>query len=284
MKSVGLLVVALIGTAWLQPEARAGVLRATALARATTVGEFSQGMDFAEAYATDLTSSARAVAQSDVHNMVNASARATNTEAYAESIWRDRVLLTGPINTVDSTYLTFTFQVTASITATSEFGAPVGRITSGAGNSFDGVQFGGSYSYGPDRDEVQGLWTSVAFGGGNFVGEYQIRVTLGELGTGERYQDWWVGYGAYVTSFFPNRAGTVVINGGDPPSFDFTRVTLPDGRTPEEAGFTLAFESGLASPNGVAAVPEPGSLTLLGAGISAAGWFGWRRRKRPASA
>ncbi|WP_425397048.1 hypothetical protein [Aeoliella sp.] len=37
-------------------------------------------------------------------------------------------------------------------------------------------------------------------------------------------------------------------------------ITLPDGRTPEEAGYTLTFESGRPSPN---VVPEPGAVSLL---------------------
>ncbi|WP_397570919.1 PEP-CTERM sorting domain-containing protein [Schlesneria sp. T3-172] len=62
-----------------------------------------------------------------------------------------------------------------------------------------------------------------------------------------------------------------VLNGTSIADYSHTavlaRVTLPDGRTPEEAGYTLTFESGLTSPNLLAtAVPEPTSIGLLSVG------------------
>ena len=44
-------------------------------------------------------------------------------------------------------------------------------------------------------------------------------------------------------------------------------ILMPDGTTPESHGFSLAFDSGMESPNvAVSAVPEPGSMTLLSLG------------------
>jgi PEP-CTERM motif len=61
-------------------------------------------------------------------------------------------------------------------------------------------------------------------------------------------------------------------------------ITFEDGSTPEEHGFTVAFRSGLTSPNllsddpGVEPVPEPSTLGLLGLG--SLGLCISRRRKR----
>jgi hypothetical protein len=44
---------------------------------------------------------------------------------------------------------------------------------------------------------------------------------------------------------------------------ELVAILLPDGTTPESQGFTLTFDSGMASPNlATAAVPEPGSLFI----------------------
>ena len=40
------------------------------------------------------------------------------------------------------------------------------------------------------------------------------------------------------------QGGTLSINGNDPPTFSFDPVRLADGRTPEEAGLSLRFDSG----------------------------------------
>ena len=50
----------------------------------------------------------------------------------------------------------------------------------------------------------------------------------------------------------------------------------PDGRTPESEGFTLHFDSGIASPN-LAAVPEPSSVLMLVIGTVGLLGVGWRR-------
>jgi len=51
-------------------------------------------------------------------------------------------------------------------------------------------------------------------------------------------------------------------------------ITLPDGRTPEEAGFTLTSSFGVQSPN----IPEPSSLTLAALGVIALCSRRYRRR------
>lgn len=59
----------------------------------------------------------------------------------------------------------------------------------------------------------------------------------------------------------------------------FESITLPDvgNVTPESLGVGIRFDSGIASPN-VQAVPEPGSLALLGTGSAALLVYARRRR------
>jgi hypothetical protein len=52
-------------------------------------------------------------------------------------------------------------------------------------------------------------------------------------------------------------------------------LTLPDGTPLHEAGYSVAFDSGLAWPQ---PVPEPAPIALLGAGMALAGWMRWRKR------
>lgn len=83
---------------------------------------------------------------------------------------------------------------------------------------------------------------------------------------GNRGGNWYV---YYATSLFTRFAGMGAINGDDPPTLSFDAVRLPDGRTPEEAGLTLRFASGITSPNEpqTIATPEPTSVTLMGTGL-----------------
>ena len=75
--------------------------------------------------------------------------------------------------------------------------------------------------------------------------------------------------------------GTVTFDARNTMAFE--SVLLPDGRTPEEAGFNLVFESGLLSPNiSTNVVPEPTSMALFGVGLCATGVL--YRRKRTATA
>jgi hypothetical protein len=59
-------------------------------------------------------------------------------------------------------------------------------------------------------------------------------------------------------------------------TFALESMTFEDGKTPEEYGFDIIFDSGRLSPNIV--VPEPATFTTLSLGIALAAWH--RRRWR----
>ncbi|MGL4555825.1 MAG: choice-of-anchor C family protein [Gemmataceae bacterium] len=116
----------------------------------------------------------------------------------------------------------------------------------------------------------------------------------------------------YTVTFYlagnPNGAPTtktleVTADGGQDQSYTFniTGKRRPIGMgwvartytfTAGEATTTLTFTSLSNTANGpaldnvsiVAAVPEPGSLTLLGLGVAGLAGYGWRRRKQAATA
>jgi hypothetical protein len=144
-----------------------------------------------------------------------------------------------------------------------------------------GGSFRSEYTFAtlPFTDQISNAaeWDTLSFGGGSFGGTWHERVF-------SNGGEWDIGYDTRAEIFGPTGASSTNLNGADPPTFSFTAVTLPDGRTPESEGFTVQFESGIASPNAVA-VPEPSSLTLFGVATATfAGYFGRRRRKRPVAA
>ena len=186
------------------------------------------------------------------------------------------MILSGRANTVLPGYLDFRFQASGNMSVGESAAAYITVVAQGTSG---GTAFHSTYyqdGRGEGIDTILGGWDQLTVGGGAFSGVYHIRVGLGADGNGNQVGDWVLGYSADLV-----RAG--IINGGDPPTFSFTSVTLPDGRTPEQAGLSLRFDSGIASPNGSGAVatPEPTSVALFGAGlVSLLAVYGRRRQRR----
>lgn len=77
----------------------------------------------------------------------------------------------------------------------------------------------------------------------------------------------------FSTDLF-TRVGTNGANFFD--TFEVTSILLPNGQTPESAGFTLTFDDGVASPN---AIPEPNALLVI-AGMMLVATAQRQRRKQ----
>ncbi len=186
--------------------------------------------------------------------------------------WQDTLSLRGPAGTVLPDYVDLYFHAGGTITYSSYAGGTIG-VKGTNGYSF--YQFG----YFGENLNNSGFWDSVQYGDGHLDGTWHERVFLGSPDAqGNRTGDWFVGYYTQTdTSYGGYRDIFATVNGNDPPTFSFDAVRLADGRTPEEAGLSLTFGSGILSPN---VVPEPSSVVMLGIGTVGLLGSAWLRRKR----
>ena len=197
-------------------------------------------------------------------------------EILSKATWTDVVRIQGEDL---PEYLTFTYYVRGSVFAAGDFAWAsffVEAITNQRVFGGDSMSSGKTAS-GEVVVESSSEWSTVP-GGKGVVFQVPIFPVLTPDGS-------IVGVGLWsieASALIGVGAGTARSNYSHTALFGL--VTLPDGRTPEEAGYTLTFDSGLTSPNLLAtAVPEPASLTLLGIGGTCLSIFRWRRRRATAA-
>ena len=262
---------------------RAGVIHATANVKLngfneTEFGEASAAVHGSYSDATDFQSgTATAQGMPGVSGvLVTGSSSSTFTSGVpvqTTAEWKDTVILSGPSGATLPDFVDLVFHTDGHIAFTGPSGVGMIQVA--------GFGFNSTYTFGSGLDRVDGpgTWDQLQFGGGSFSGVWHDRISLGLPDAfGNRVGNWRV---AYSTLLNPAASSDSLgeVNGGDPPTFSFDAVRLADGRTPEEAGLSLTFESGITSPNSQS-VPEPSSIVMLASGAIGLLGCGWRRRQR----
>ena len=121
----------------------------------------------------------------------------------------------------------------------------------------------------PERDRVSGRMTG--FGGGAVDIDELLSVTLTQSPTGA------YAYALHISLRVTALDADAIIDFGNTAS-PFS-ITFANGVRPEDIGYQLNFDSGMSSPN-ISAVPEPGSIALLGLGLVGLGFASRRRKAR----
>jgi hypothetical protein len=200
-----------------------------------------------------------------------------SNDSTAAASWQDVVTVHALTGAILPDHLDFHYKASGRVALGGALGSAVIGVDAN-GFSAQMVFAGGSSLDGPKGSS----WDTLTFmsdrTGGFFRGTYHTPVLLGVNAQGDGVGAWGL---AYSVDAKANPGGETVINGGDPPTFSFLSVTLPDGNTPESEGFTLSFQSGIPSPN-LPSVPEPSSFVLACIGAIALLGYGWRRRNQRA--
>lgn len=207
-------------------------------------------------------------------------ASSSYANSFARAWWDDEVTVTAP---VESVLLRFHYATTGSLHAQDHFHG------GGAGNAFaefsvNAGAFGGEASElraGMNRHQTFGddvysspgmdLDSDGTFAGRGFF-DMELFLRQGADGRFSGSQTYQVMVSAIANAGW----GTASVDSLH--TVSLSGLTLADGTTPESAGYTVTFASGLLSPNlAPNPVPEPSSLALIGLG--AASFVAWRRRR-----